>query len=306
MISDFAGKKVLVTGGAGFIGSHTVDALLRKGASVVVVDDLSTGKEGNINLQAVFYNVNMASVEFEKILEKEKPDIVYHFAWFVCPHHFRASLIQYVDSIVGSIRLMEKLKNIGVEKVVFSSSGFLYGEARYPPAKEHMSIEMMSAYSVAKFAVENSLSYFNDVHNVPSVILRYSTVFGIRQSSGAVADYVRQLSEGRQAEIYGDGEASRDYIHVSDIVRANLLAPFVSNDVDPVFNVSTKIGTSLNSMYRKIANLLHRDFNPIYRPARSSEIRNLVLNNSKIQDCLGWEPKVSIDEGLSLYLGTTD
>ena len=302
---SFEGKKVLVTGGAGFIGSHTVDALIGEGANVVVVDNMSSGEEGNIHPLARVYDINIADVEFEKVLEEERPDIIYHLAWFVAPHQSGMSVMKYVDSVVGSLRILEKLKEIGVEKVIFSSSGFLYGESCFPPAKESMGVRLLSAYSASKYAVENYLEYFYHVHAIPYVILRYSTVFGPRQTSGAVADYVAKLREGKQAEIWGDGSASRDYVYVADVVRANLLAMIAPDDCgSPIYNVSTKMETTLNSMYGKIAYLLHKDFSPVYHPSRPEEIRRLVLDNSKIEKYLGWYPTFSLDEGLSLYLGS--
>ncbi|MFA5238950.1 MAG: NAD-dependent epimerase/dehydratase family protein [Phycisphaerae bacterium] len=293
------GKKVLVTGGAGFIGSHTVDALIKNGAVVAVVDDLSTGNMENINPEANFYNVNIADAEFEKILEAERPDIIYHFAFFVLVNQSVEDPMKDVDVITGTLRMLKKIREQGIEKIVFSSSGLLYGNTVNLPAKENGPIEPVSAYVVSKCAIENYLKFFRAAYGIPYVTVRYSTVFGPRQTVGAMPDYIRKLAQGGQAMIWGDGRKTRDYVFIDDVIRANLLVLTVpDNHLEPVFNISTGIETSLNTLYGKIARLLHKEPAPIYYPDRPGEQIRFALDNSKAKKHLEWEPRVSLDEGL--------
>ena len=297
-------KKILVTGGAGFIGSHTVDALVEAGAEVVVVDNLSSGKRENINPKAKFYKLNIAEPKFDEILKKEKPEIIYHFSFFVfVPKSVENPLLD-MDNIVGSVRMLKKIKEIGgIEKIIFVSSGFLYGNTQNLPVKETEPIQPVSPYAVAKYAIENYLRFYKATFDIPYVILRYSAIYGPRQVTGAMADYVRKLAKGEQAEIWGDGNKTRDYVYIADAVRANLLALDVPNDYsDPVFNVGTGAETTLNALYVKIAELLSKDPKPIYYPDRPGEQIRYCLDNSKIKKELGWEPEVKIDDGLETLL----
>ena len=301
---ELQNKKILVTGGAGFIGSHTVDALIEKGAKVIVIDNLSTGKKENLNPKAKFYKINIADPEIEEILEKEKPEIIYHFTFFVLvPKSVEDPLLD-MDNIIGSVRMLKKVKELGgIEKIIFSSSGFLYGNTKNLPAKETEPVNPVSPYVVAKLAVENYLKFYKQVFGIPYVILRYSAVYGPRQVTGAMADYIRKLSEGKQAEIWGDGNKTRDYVYISDVVRANLLALDAPNDhSNPVFNIGTGIETTLNTLYKKIADLLDKKVKPIYHPDRIGEQIRYCLDVSKIKKKLGWEPRYNLDEGLKLTL----
>lgn len=293
-------KTILVTGGAGFIGSHTVDALLREGANVVVVDNLSSGRKENINPKAKFYDLNIADPEIETILEKERPNIIYHVAYFVfVPKSVEDPLLD-IDVLVGSLRILKKIKELDcVEKFIFSSSGFIYGNNPNLPVKETEPVDPVSPYVVSKHAIENYLRFYHNAFGLPYVILRYSAVYGPRQITGAMADYIRKLSQGKQAEIWGDGTKTRDYVYIDDVVRANLLALNVPDDhPNPIFNVGTGIETTLNDLYKKIADLLGKESKPIYYPDRPGEQMRYCLDYSKIKSELGWEPKVSLDEGL--------
>ncbi len=301
---NFQNKKILITGGAGFIGSHTVDALIENGANVVVADDLSTGRKENLNRRAKFYKMNIADAFFDDVLEKERPEIVYHLAFFVLVPKSVENPLLDMDSLVGSIRMFKKIKELGcVKKFVFSSSGFVYGNNPNLPVKETESIDPVSPYVVAKHAVENYLKFYKKMFGLPYVILRYSAVYGPRQMTGAMADYIRRLSNGQQAEMWGDGSKTRDYVYIDDVVRANLMALDVSDEhPSPVFNIGTGKETTLNEVYKKIADLLGREAEPIYLPDRPGEQMRYCLDYSKIKKELGWEAEVSLDEGLKRIL----
>lgn len=293
-------KKILVTGGVGFIGSHTVDALVEQGADVVVIDNLSTGRRENLNPRVIFYEMNIADPAIEGVLEKERPDIVYHFAFFVLvPKSVEDPLLD-MDCLVGSVRMLKKLNELGcLKKFVFASSGFLYGNNPNLPVKETEPMDPVSPYVVAKQAIENYLRFYKKTFGLNYVILRYSAVYGPRQVTGAMADYIRKLSQGQQAEIWGDGTKTRDYVYIDDVVKANILALDVPDEhSDPVFNVGTGKETTLNDVYKKIAALLNREAKPIYLPDRPGEQMRYCLDYSKIKEELGWEPTILLDKGL--------
>ncbi len=292
-------KTILVTGGAGLIGSHTVDALIREGANVVIIDNLVTGKKENINPQAKFYNLNIADTQVERVFQEEKPELIYHFAFNVLVPKSVENPLMDMDSIAGAINIFQNAKKYGVRKIVFSSSAFLYGNTKNLPAKETEPIMPISPYVVSKRAVENYLEFYKRAFNLPYVVLRYSTVYGPRQSTGAMTDYIRKLADNKQAEMYGDGEKTRDYIYIEDVVRANLSALDVPSDFsNPVFNIGTGIETSLNDLYKKIAEILGKKAEPIYLPDRPGEQYRYSLDYSKAKRELGWEPKISLEEGL--------
>jgi len=292
-------KKILVTGGAGFIGSHTVDALINQGAEVVVVDNLSTGRKENLNPQAKFYEVNIARPKIEEILEKEKPEFIYHFAFFVLVPKSVENPLLDMDCLVGSLRILQKAKNLGVKKIILSSSGFLYGNTKNLPAKETEPVMPISPYIVSKNAIENYLKFYYSAYKLPYVILRYSAVYGPRQITGAMADYIRKLAKNQQAEIWGDGNKTRDYVFIDDVVRANLLALGVNNNYpNPVFNIGIGIETTLNSLYKKIADLLNKEAKPIYYSDRPGEQIRYCLDISKAKRELEWQPEYNLNEGL--------
>jgi len=292
-------KKFLITGGAGFIGSYTVDALIEEGANVIIIDNLVTGKKENLNPKAKFYNLNITDPKIEKVFREEKPEFIYHFASNVLVPESVKNPLMDMDSIAGAINIFQNAKKYNVKKIIFSSSAFLYGNTRNLPVKETEPIMPISPYIVSKRAVENYLEFYKRSFNLPYVVLRYSTVYGPRQSTGAMADYIRKLANDEQAEMYGDGEKTRDYIYIEDVVTANLLALDVSSDfLDPVFNIGTGIETSLNNLYKKIAEILGKKVEPIYLSDRPGEQYRYSLDYSKAKKELGWEPRISMEEGL--------
>jgi len=292
-------KKFLVTGGAGFIGSHTVDALIKKGANVTIIDNLVTGRKENLNPKAKFYKMNIADPKIEEIFKKERPEIIYHFAFNVLvPKSVEDPLVD-MDSISGSLNILKNARKYGVKKIIFSSSGFIYGNNPNLPVKETESFEPVSPYAIAKYAVENYLRFFNKLIGLPYLIFRYAAVYGPGQVTGAMSDYIRKLAAGKQAEIWGDGMKTRDYVYIDDAVRANLLALEVpSNYPDPVFNIGTSIETTLNEIYWEIAKILKKDPRPIYLPDRAGEQVRYSLDYSKIKKAFGWQPKYNLEKGL--------
>lgn len=302
---ELKGKKVLVTGGAGFIGFYTTNALLKRGAEVIVIDNLVTGREENLNPRAGFYRLNIASPEVENVFERERPELVYHFAFNVLvPKSVENPLID-MDSIAGSVNIFQNAKKYGVEKIIFSSSGFLYGNTKNLPARETEPVSPISPYVVSKNAVENYLEFFRVAHGLPYVVLRYAAVYGPGQVTGAMADYIRKLTTGEQAQIWGDGSKTRDYVYIDDAVRANLLALKLPFDYPcPVFNVGTGVETTLNALYWKITKILNKEARPIYLPDRPGEQMRYALDYSKIKAVLKWQPRIALDGGLKRTVET--
>lgn len=296
---DLRAKHVLVTGGAGFIGSRTVEALLGQGARVSVVDDLSTGRKENLNDQVTFYEMNIADPALSGVFERQRPEIVYHFAFHaLVPRSVENPLLD-LDSIAGSVNLLRLASLHNVGKIIFSSSGFLYGNTPDLPVDERAPIDPVTPYVVAKHAVENYLRFYERTYGLQHVILRYAAIYGPGQVTGAMADYVRKLRAGEQAEIWGDGQKTRDYVYIDDAVRANLLAlDLPANHPNPIFNIGTGIETSLNEVYWKIAQILGRAAAPIYHSDRPGEQLRYSLDYKKIRETLGWEPTVALGEGL--------
>ncbi len=294
--------KYMVIGGAGFIGSHLVAALLKQNSEVVIVDNLCTGRKKNIPLQAKFYKMNFSQKNFETILSKEKPQIIYHFAANVIVPKTILHPLSEIEIITGTLRLLNKVRELGVRKIIYASSAFVYGNNnKNLPYVEECIIDPITPYNITKITVENYLEFYKKTYNISYVVLRYSTVYGPGQIWGAMADYIRKLSKNKQADIWGDGSKTRDYVFIDDVVSANLLALKVPDDYSsPIFNIGTGIETSLNELYYRIAAILGRTPSPIYHPDRPGEIMRLCLNYSKAKRVLGWEPKYSLDEGLKI------
>ncbi len=292
-------KKILVTGGAGFIGSHMVDSLIKKRAKVFIIDNLSTGRKENLNPKAKFYKANISDNAIGNIFKKEKPEFIYHFAFNVLvPKSVENPLID-IDSIAGSVNLLINAKKYGAKKFVFTSSGFIYGNTKNLPVKETEIFSPVSPYAIAKYAVENYLKFFKKAHGLPCVILRNAAIYGPRQVTGAMADYIRKLRSGHQSDIFGDGNKTRDYVYVDDAVRANLLVLDLKDDYpEPTFNIGSGKETTLNELYKKIAKLLGKQANPNYHPDRPGEQIRYCLDSSKIEKTLGWKLQYSLDQGL--------
>ena len=295
------GKRILVTGGAGFIGSHLVDALLSEDAVVSVIDDLSTGRRENLNKQAVFYEIDINSSQVSEVLNKEKPEIIYSLAFNTnVPKAVKDPLFD-MRSLSGNLNVMVAAKDAGVRKIILASSGFVYGNTAVFPTPETEPVIPDNPYIITKFGSENYLYFFKKAHGLDFVVFRYATVYGPRQAMGAMADYIRSIAAGSQAVIYGHGTKTRDYVFVSDIIRANLMAAEFNcpPGISPIFNLGTSEETALNDLYSRLATLLDRpESKPFYQADRPGELMRFNLSYEKAKRCLGWEPTVDLDKGL--------
>jgi UDP-glucose 4-epimerase len=294
--------KVLVTGGAGFIGSHVTDRLIEADVEVVVVDDLSSGNRDAVNPRARFYEADIGSDGIRDIFERERFDGLDHHA---AQMNVRRSVDDPVFdarvNILGSLNLLQAAIATGVKKVVFASTGgAIYGEQRTYPADEMHETWPLSPYGVAKLAVEKYLAYYEAVYGLPSVVLRYANVYGPRQDphgeAGVVAIFSERLLGAEAAMINGDGEQTRDFVYVDDVVRANVLA--VTTDLRGIYNVGTGLETSVNTLYALLAKHAGAALTAHHGPPKAGEQRRSVLDCRKLQAATSWRPEVALDEGL--------
>ncbi|RCK71722.1 MAG: UDP-glucose 4-epimerase [Ignavibacteriae bacterium] len=296
--------KILVTGGAGFIGSHVVDAYINAGHSVVVIDNLSMGNLKNVNPEAKFLKLDIRDEKLKEIFQDEKFDIVnHHAAQMDVRKSVEDPLFDASVNILGVLNLLESCKNYGVKKFIFASTGgAIYGEQDYFPADEEHPLRPLSPYGITKLATEKYLYYYEKVFGLQYIILRYANVYGPRQNphgeAGVVAIFTQKMLEGKQPQINGDGKQTRDYVYVDDVVKANLLA--LNYNKSEIFNIGTGIETDVNTLFFKLREYTGSKCEEYHAPPKKGEQLRSVLNYTKIKNELGWEPKVYIEEGLKL------
>ncbi|MEO0184287.1 MAG: NAD-dependent epimerase/dehydratase family protein [candidate division WOR-3 bacterium] len=295
--------KILVTGGAGFIGSHIVDAYINEGHTVAIIDDLSTGDIKNLNPRAEFFREDICSPAIEKIFAKYKFDIVnHHAAQINVRKSLEDPLFDARVNIVGSLNLLNLSAKYNIRKFIFSSSGgAIYGEPEKFPITENYHPEPLCPYGVAKLTVEYYIKVFAKLYNFQYVILRYSNVYGPRQISkseaGVISIFINQILENKDCFVNGDGEQIRDYVYVGDVVNANLLA---LNAESNFFNIGTGIETSVNGLLNVLGQILNKEIPHQHRAPIPGEVLKNVLDFSKAKKILGWFPKISLVKGIEL------
>ena len=296
--------KILVTGGAGFIGSHVVDLFLKEGYEVVVLDDLSTGRAKNLNPQARFYQMDIRDPKIREVFEAEKPDYVSHHAAQMDVRRSVAQPLFDADvNILGSINLIECAKEFGVKRFVYiSTGGAVYGEPERVPCEETDPINPICQYGASKHTVEHYLFMYNVNYGLKYTVLRYPNVFGPRQDphgeAGVVAIFTGKMLAGEPVTINGDGEQTRDYVYVGDCARANYLA--VTVDHKPgIYNLGWSRPTSVNQIFASLAKATGYSLPVNYGPAKVGETRHIYLNAAKANKDLGWEPTLNLDDGLA-------
>jgi UDP-glucose 4-epimerase len=298
------GMKILVTGGAGFIGSQVTDRYLAEDHRVLVVDNLVTGKRQNLNPRAQFYEMDIRGPEIEEIFARERPEVVnHHAAQIDVRKSVQDPLFDAETNILGMVNLLEKSVKYGVRRFIFASSGgAIYGDqpAGAEPAKEEDPLHPISPYGVAKATGELYLHYYRIVHGLSSVALRYGNVYGPRQDplgeAGVVAIFTEKLLSGGQPIINGDGLQTRDYVYVEDVAEANALA--LNREASGSFNIGTGRERNVNELFRGLLEITGRSVKEVHGPAKPGEQRRSVLNCSKVQAHLGWAGRVSWEEGL--------
>lgn len=298
--------KILVTGGAGFIGSHLVDRLVERKHKVVVIDNLSTGFAANLNPRAKFYQLDIGSVVIEKIFQKERFDYLLHYAAQVDVRKSLENPIHDVEvNISGSLNLTRNCAKYGVKRVVFASTGgAIYGEQNYFPADEKHPERPISPYGIAKLSVEKYLYFHHQIYKIPYVAVRYSNVYGPRQNpkgdSGVVAIFSEKLLKNKDLIIYGKGKQTRDYLYVADAVEGALLG--LTSRGTGSFNIGTGRETSVIELYRKMKEKTGSKSKAIYAPFRAGEQERSSIDYAKAKKILGWKPRIDLDRGLDLTL----
>lgn len=292
---------VLVTGGAGFIGSHIVDALVESGCRVAVVDDLSTGKFEYINPGVNFYQVAVQGPDFQEVVAREKPSVVFHQAAQVdVQRSLKEPAADAAINILGIINLLEACRRHKVDKVVYASSAAVYGRPAYLPVDEKHPLAPQSPYGVSKLTPEHYLRIYRELYGIGCTVLRYANVYGPRQDAsgegGVVAIFVDRFLKGEKPYIFGDGGQTRDFIYVKDAAEANLAA--LRKGEGMTFNVSTGSGLSVNRLFAIIKKIAGSGLEPVYRPSRPGDIDHSRLANEKARQFLDWAPRRRLEEGL--------
>jgi UDP-glucose 4-epimerase len=295
--------KVLVTGGAGFIGSHIVDLFVRSGYKVIVADDLSSGKTENVNKEAVLYKIDIRDKKIKDLILDEKIDYLDHHAAQISVS--RSVKDPYFDAdvnVLATINILEACKEAKVKKVIFASSGgTVYGDVKKFPTTEKFPFAPTSPYGISKTTIEYYLRFYYNEHKLKYTALRYSNVYGPRQDphgeAGVVAIFCNLMLTGKTPTINGDGKYIRDYVYCEDVARANLFA--LESNLVGGFNVGTSKGTDVNVLFNNIAKAMNFKEKAKHGPARPGDLRKSILSYALIQKKLNWKPKMELIDGLS-------
>lgn len=296
-------KRILVTGGAGFIGSHVADALLSIGYDVAVVDNLSTGRREFVPPQAEFYPYDIKSPDAFDLIIRWRPQVLIHHAAQMSVRRSVADpVFDAQENILGSLNLFQAAVRAGVEKIIFASTGgAIYGDHAPVPARETDRPLPECPYGVAKLAIEHYLHFYHREYGIIPISLRYANVYGPRQNglgeAGVVAIFLEKFLSGQQPVINGDGLQTRDFIYVADVVAANLRA--LDYPRPGIFNIGTGLETNILTIYLKLQQITGSPLGPVHGPAKPGEQRRSALDSSLAWQELGWRPEVSLDEGLS-------
>ena len=294
--------KILVTGGAGFIGSNVVDAYVEAGHQVLVADDLSAGKRENVNPAATLHEVDIASPSFVELVAAQRPDLInHHAAQTSVRHSVDDPLDDCRRNVLGSLNVIEAARQAGVGKLIYiSSGGAIYGEPSTLPCPEEHPIVPDSPYGASKHAPEHYLDIYQRVHDLNYTVLRYGNVYGPRQDpfgeAGVIAIFTAQMLAGQPVTINGSGDQERDFVYVGDVVHANLLALDAGDG--EAFNIGSGEGTTVNQIFDLLKDATGSELDAIHGPAKAGETFRIYLNISKAARDLRWRPEVSLRDGL--------
>ena len=296
--------RILVTGGAGFIGSHVVDAYVDAGHQVAVVDNLSTGERKNLNAAATFFELDLRDPSLHEVLTEFRPNVVNHHA---AQANVPASVADPVKdasiNVLGSLNLLRSSADAGVEKFIYASSGgAMYGEphAGSIPLSEDTPARPISPYGASKFAVEAWLGVFHRTFGLQFTVLRYANVYGprqgVRDEGAAVAVFATRMVDSRSITLDGTGAQTRDFIYVGDCATANLAA--LEHGGGDAFNIATGTEVSIRELFGKLAILAEYPAPPNFGPARVGDISRIALDPGRARSGLNWEAATTLDDGL--------
>lgn len=292
--------KVLISGGAGFIGSHVTEELLSHGYEVVIVDNLTTGLSGNLSKKVKFYHFNLDDPGVEYVFKKEKPTLVIHLAAQASVSmSMRDPYLDFFTNTAGTLKLLLLSKKYQVKKFLFASTAAVYGQPMYLPIDEKHLIDPQSYYAQSKLSAESYIKLYDMLNGLDSCILRFSNVYGPRQNpegeAGVVSIFINRLLQQKNVLIY-DGTQTRDFIYVKDVAKACRLA--LESNQKGVFNISSGIETTINELYRLIAEEMNCKKPPVYKPLRPGEIERSVLDNRKARHDLRWKVQHTLKKGI--------
>jgi UDP-glucose 4-epimerase len=294
--------KILVTGGAGFIGSHVVDAYVDAGHEVVILDDLSRGDRGKVNRKTRLHQCDIREREaVEEIFREEKPAIVnHHAAQMDVRRGVQEPLFDAQVNILGSLNLIEAAVAHQAKRFIYAATaGAGYGEPKQLPVPEDYPVNPITPYGISKHTVEHYLFTFQFLYGLEYVVLRYGNVYGPRQSShgeaGVFAIFCEQMLAGVQPVIYGDGSKVRDYVYISDVAAANVSA--LERGTNEIFNIASGVATSDLEVFTRVRDLLGKQTEPRFVARRAGEVERIYFDISKAARLLAWAPKVTLQEG---------
>lgn len=291
-------ENVLITGGAGFIGSHVTDLLIENGYNVIILDNLSTGNEKNINPKAKFYNIDINSPDVEDIFKDNKIDYAFHFAAQAnVSFSTKYPDVDATENILGSINILKQCKKYQVKKILLASTAAVYGKPEYLPVDEKHSPACLSCYGLSKLTMEN----YTKLLDVNHIIFRFANVYGPRQSAhgeaGVVAIFADRMKKNEDITIDDDGNQTRDFVYVKDIAKVCLKA-MQSDITNTIINVSTAKAISINKLFEILSKIFNYQKAPKHGERRFGDIRHSILDNSRCREKLGIVPETTVEEGL--------
>lgn len=298
--------KVLVTGGAGFVGSHVVDTLIDNKHDVVVCDSLVSGTLGNVHTSAHFYQLDIRSKEIEDMFKQEKPEVVYHLAaQSVVPPSIKDPMYDESVNVGGTLNLLEMMRKYGAKKIIYSSSAAVYGNPVELPVTEDHPIQPVSPYGLSKWIAEHYLALYQRMYGIDYTAFRYANIYGPRQTpegeGGVVSIFVDQIKKGETPTINGDGRHTRDYIYVGDVAEANLMA--IDRGSQAVVNIGTGKAVSLLELLQLLEEASGESVKAIHGKERAGDIVHSCLDPRNALDALGWEAKTTLLDGLIETIG---
>ena len=295
-------EKVLVTGGAGFIGSHVTEELLKAGYEVAVVDHLGSGQRSNIADAAIFYELDIVSTALRTIFEDFHPSVVVHLAARSnVPDSIQNPKLDAQNNILGTLQVLENCRDFHVRRIVYSSSAAVYGQVRHLPITEETPPAPLSPYGISKWTGEQYIELFCHLHGISSLILRFANVYGPRQNmateAGVISVFIENLINGDSPIIYGDGYQTRDFVFVQDVARA--VRQSVESEQSGIYHVSSGKEESVKNILEHIKALMNTSIPPIYQPEKPGDIYRSCLSNIRIKEDLNWFPSTPLEEGLA-------
>lgn len=295
--------KVLVTGGAGFIGSHVVNKLVEQGCQVTVVDNLSTGSLNNLNQAAAFVQMDIRNPEISYLFEKERFDYLIHLAaQTMVPKSLENPVYDSDVNIAGTLQILEAARKTGVKRVVFSSTAAVYGNTAAVPVREENALQPASFYGLSKWAVERYLALYQELYGLEYVVLRYANVYGERQGDfgegGVISIFARNICGGRPVTIFGDGGQTRDFVYAGDVAAANWLA-LRTTAKNSIYNIGTQTESSVNLLVEELERISGKTIEKQYKSVREGDIYRSSLCNQKAVENLHWSPQTLLRDGLA-------